>query len=530
MELFARCEGRGYFLRRSEASVVESSGDLSRGGVMGKFTERQARPSVGPMSTVRPMPTHEGGYGYERDAKSELFLLAAANMVGERTFYEDPRARDPRYVSLIHQVTKADPAWMAQLVPFLRERMLMRSASVVMAAEYVAAGGPGGRKVVAESLQRPDEPAEMLAYWMAEHGRSVPKPVKRGVADAVTRMYTEKAALKYDGTGRAWRMGDVIELVHPKPKAPWQGALYRWLLDRRRRVVETPKELAIIRGVEAWEKAGYPLPLPEGVTWERLSSTRPMDRRAWEAVIPQMGLMALTRNLRNFDEVGISHAAVGLVMDRLRDAEEVRRSRQLPIRFYSAWKALGSLRWGTHLEHALVQSLSNVPELPGRTLILVDLSGSMFSGMSDRSKVERWELAAVFGTALALRCEQANLVWFSNESGEVPIRPSVLRMVEGMGNLGGGGTYTFHALQRHFNDHDRIVILTDEQAHDAGDFQLPDVPIYTFNLAGYRPAHLADDVKGRYTFGGLSDAAFLLLPILEARRRGEWPHLVKAAA
>lgn len=501
---------------------------------MGKFTERQARPTTGPMTTVGPMPTHEGGYGYERDAKSELFLLAAANMVGERTFYEDPTTRDPRYVNLIHQATKEDPTWVAALVPFLRERMLMRSASVVMAAEYVAAGGRAGRKVVAEALKRPDEPAEMLAYWMSEHGRSVPKPVKRGVADAVTRMYTEKAALKYDGTGRAWRMGDVIKLVHPRPKAPWQGALYRWLLDRRRRDVETPKELAIIRGVEAWEEARFPLPLPEGVTWERLSSTRPMDRTAWEAVIPQMGLMALTRNLRNFDEAGISDAAVDLVSDKLRDPEEVRRSRQLPIRFYSAWKALGSLRWGTHLEHALQLSLSNVPELPGRTLILVDLSGSMFSGMSDRSKVQRWELAAVFGAALMQRCAEGDLVWFSDTSDVLvhktagPQPYSVLRTVESMQNLGGGGTYTFHALQRHVSNHNRIVILTDEQAHDAGDFPLPDVPIYTFNLAGYRPAHLADGQKGRYTFGGLSDAAFLLLPILEAHRRGEWPHLQAA--
>ena len=34
------------------------------------------------------MFTHEGGVGYAREPRSELFLLAATNMVGEDTFYE----------------------------------------------------------------------------------------------------------------------------------------------------------------------------------------------------------------------------------------------------------------------------------------------------------------------------------------------------------------------------------------------------------------------------------------------------------
>ena len=66
----------------------------------------------------------------------------------------------------------------------------MRSAAIVMAAEYVAAGGANGRAVIAAALQRPDEPAEMLGYWFTTHGRNVPMPVKRGVADAVRRLYT----------------------------------------------------------------------------------------------------------------------------------------------------------------------------------------------------------------------------------------------------------------------------------------------------------------------------------------------------
>src|SRR5438270_13813140 len=111
--------------------------------------------------------------------------------------------------------------------------MRMRWAPIVMAAEDVAAGGVHGRAVVDAALQRADEPAEMLGYWMTRHGRNVPMPIKRGVADAARRLYNERAALRYDGLSRQIRMADVIELVHPSPRDERQSALFKFLLDRR---------------------------------------------------------------------------------------------------------------------------------------------------------------------------------------------------------------------------------------------------------------------------------------------------------
>ncbi|GAA3439101.1 hypothetical protein [Kutzneria kofuensis] len=46
-----------------------------------------------------------------------------------------------------------------------------------------------------------------------------------------------------------------------------------------------------------------------------------------------------------------------------------------------------------------------------------------------------------------------------------------------------------------------------------------DVPVYTWNLAGYEFGH----TEGRFTFGGLSDAAFGMVPLLEAGEREVWP-------
>ena len=70
-----------------------------------------------------------------------------------------------------------------------------------------------------------------------------------------------------------------------------------------------------------------------GFSWERLSGWLPggMDAEAWEMVIPSMGVMALVRNLRNFDEAGISERAVDDVITRITDAGEVARGPTVPV-------------------------------------------------------------------------------------------------------------------------------------------------------------------------------------------------------
>ena len=84
---------------------------------MAKFNIFRARPAgTSPVATA-PAPsgrTYEGGDGYARDTKSELFLLAVSNM-GEDTFYESAGQRDNRFAQLVHAAALADPEWTARL-------------------------------------------------------------------------------------------------------------------------------------------------------------------------------------------------------------------------------------------------------------------------------------------------------------------------------------------------------------------------------------------------------------------------------
>ncbi|MGW2519507.1 TROVE domain-containing protein [Streptomyces sp. NPDC001617] len=523
---------------------------------MARFNTKgaKAQPTSRVTSTGRVLRTYEGGRGRERDARSELFLLAIANFVSQKTFYETGADRDDRFARLVRKLAVEDPNWTAGLLGWLRGEGNLRTASIVGAAEYVkarldagATDGPANRLVVASVLQRPDEPGELLAYWTALYGRNVPKPVKRGVADAVRRLYSGKSLLKYDTAAKGYRFGDILNLVHaaPDPDKPWQGELFQYALDRRHnpdtalppassRVLTAHRELMALpvaeRRAVVTSASGAERLAEAGMTWEALAGwlQGPMDKEAWESVIPSMGAMALVRNLRNFDQAGVSDEVAAQVAARISDPAEVARSRQFPFRYLAAYQHAPSLRWSYPLEQALGHSLAHVPALPGRTLILVDRSGSMWARLSDRSELNRADAAAIFGTALALRAAQADLVEFGTTSRRLPFREgeSVLKILDRFGDL--GGTDTTSAIRSHYRGQDRVLIVTDEQYafnhHGDPTEQVPaSVPVYTWNLAGYRAGHGPSGQANRHTFGGLGDAAFRMVPLLEAGRDADWP-------
>jgi len=618
---------------------------------MAKFNTGKTRAAVSSPVTTEATPsttTHEGAAGYLRDEKSELFLLAVSNMVGEDSFYEKAGARDARYAGLVRRVAVADPAWIRDFLTWLRGEGNMRSAPLVGAAEAVKArldagvnGEVTSRSIVDAVLQRADEPGEMLAYWTSTFGRKIPKPVKRGVADAVRRLYTEYNLLKYDTDSKGFRFGDVIDLVHPRPRerqgtryptitevvhrhgadpaevevrlrrraetirdglpddtyiklgtaefmrtpmpsltdgwrartvaqaigiptnallnemttgkappAPWQGHLFQYALDRRHnRDNPIPAELTTVTANAAarrYAAEGDFSPLLDaealryaGMTWEdvlSLAGSKLDKRKLWEAIIPSMGYMALLRNLRNFDEAGVSDEVAGRVIAKFTDPDEVARSRQLPFRFFSAYRAAPSLRWGHALDTALTLATRNIPAFTGRTLVLVDTSASMTGGaISAKSTVTPAMAAALFGVSLAARGNAVDLVGFANGTFRHPVGKgaSVLREIDNFvkrtGEVG-HGTEIAASLRATYAGHERVVVISDMQTfHDyRGDVTsaVPaHVPMYGFNLGGYRPAAMPAGTGNRHEIGGMSDATFRMIPLLEAGRNADWPWL-----
>lgn len=544
---------------------------------MSKFNTTSVRSATGRgfvESTGEATTNHNGGEAFVRSDKSELFLAAVSDFGGEQTFYESAGSRSDRIIALAHKVAVADPDWYAKFVSWLRREANLRSISLMLGMEgakaLIKAGIPGGRALVSSVILRADEPGEALGYWMSTYGRKVPSAVKRGVADAVVRSYSEFSLGKYDTASKGFRFGDVIRLVHPTPATPLQADLFKFAIERRMDSSAKAPE-SLVMADKRKQLLGLPkaelrkLVLSEegtsklkeaGLTWENVAGEIGLDAKTWEALIPTMGYMALLRNLRNFEEAGVSDKVLDKVADRIANPEQVAKSRQLPFRFLSAYLATSgtssahidryagyyesrnirsseSLRFSYPLEKALNASLKNVPSLKGNTLILVDRSGSMWGSPSKNTQMNFADSAAIFGTALALRAEQATLVQFGDSSEKIEFSKnssvlSVFNKFKGM-----GGTRTADAIKKHLRpEHTRVVIVTDEQYAYSGYYGNPadvvpkSVPLYTWNLVGYK----AGGVSGhnRITFGGLTDQSFGMIELLEAGRDAAWPWETKS--
>jgi hypothetical protein len=170
----------------------------------------------------------------------------------------------------------------------------------------------------------------------------------------------------------------------------------------------------------------------------------------------------------------------------------------------------------------------------------------MDSTMSEHGTLKRWDVAAMFGIALAKTSPGVELHSYSsgrsasggwggayglNTMHFIPAKGAdtlsqLVRWVKEGYNIG-GGTPTMEAMSKLFNGHDRVILLTDE-GHDyssvgmVGDAIPADVPLYTFNLAGYKAAGTKSTVN-RHTFGGLNDQAFKLVNLIEDGTAGNWP-------
>ena len=136
----------------------------------------------------------------------------------------------------------------------------------------------------------------------------------------------------------------------------------------------------------------------------------------------------------------------------------------------------------------------------------------------------------MLAAALARRGENVRVVAFDNRMEDVKVTSAdLLRVVDQM-PAARGGTYTPDAVayaHKKGEKYDRIIILTDEQytggsVDNALDTYAPGVPVFTWNLAGYRTAQM-EAREGRWTFGGLSDKGFQMIPLLERGIGQSWP-------
>lgn len=351
-----------------------------------------------------------------------------ACMLWENGYYESGVSVADRIVELAAQVT---PRELADLAIEARMVHNLRHVSLLLLCALAKHGGRIVGDTIMHVVSRADEPAELLSLYWKDGKRPISKQMKLGLARALRKFSAHQLA-KYNRDS-AIKLRDVLFLVHAKPKDNVQAEVWKHLVNG---TLKTPD------------------------TWEVALSGGADKRATWERMLREgsLGYLALLRNLRNMTDVGVDSGLIrDAIIARKNGAEKV-----LPFRYVAAARACPQME--PALDQALCEAIGELPPLAGRTLVLVDVSGSMDHPLSAKSDLKRIDAAA---TLASLIHGDLRVLSFSNELVEVPPRrgmagvDAVIRSQRHGGTALAAAVATVSALP-----HDRLIVITDEQATD----------------------------------------------------------------
>jgi 60 kDa SS-A/Ro ribonucleoprotein len=400
--------------------------------------------------------THEGARGRRFTPEMELRRALMNCLLWEDQFYEDGVAIADRIRTLVVQV---EPARVAALAIEAREKMKLRHAPLLVVREM--ARHEKHRVLVADTLasviQRPDEMTDLLAiYWADALGpmqqrkrQPVSAQIKKGLARALTKFDAYQLA-KYDRDG-AVRIRDVLFLVHAKPKDADQAKVWKQLVDGE-------------------------LVSPD--TWEVSLSSGKDKRATFERLIAEnkLGGLALLRNLRLMQKAEVPRKTVADAIAAMRT------DRILPYRFITAARYAPDFE--PEVESAMLKSIKSYARLPGRTRLLIDVSGSMFAPLSAQSEMMRAEAAC--GLAILARevCDEVEIFTFSQGVAKVPPRRGFALRDAIINSQPHSSTFLGKAVTEIDRKGDRLIVFTDEQSHDQ--VVNPKGRGYMVNVASYQ--------------------------------------------
>src|SRR5579864_2465243 len=377
--------------------------------------------------------THEGAPARHISTELQLRRSVLACMLWESQFYEDGVEIAGRIAELVPKVAAEN---VAALAVEAREKMKLRHAPLLLVREM--ARHATHRGLVAETLarviQRADELAEFVAIYWKDGRVPLSAQVKKGLAAAFPK-FDEYALAKYDRGGPI-KLRDVLFLSHAKPRDEAQAETWKRLI------------------------AGE-LTTPD--TWEVALSSGAGKREAWERLLREqkLGALALLRNLRNMREAGVDEDLVLAALGSMSTA------RVLPFRFLAA--ARYAQQWEETLEQAMLKCVAGQGKLAGKTIVLVDVSGSMTAPLSRRSEMQCTD--AAYGLAVLLReiGEKVSVFSFSDDLVEVPTRRGFALRDAIDASQRHNSTQLGKAVEslNQKEKYDRLIVISDEQAHDS---------------------------------------------------------------
>ena len=384
-----------------------------------------------------------GHVAYAMDDKSKLVSQVLTTFFGEPKYYGDTSGE---LMETACRILDEDPKFVSNLAVYARKEMHLRSVSHALTALLAKheKGKSYVKKTAAGVIERPDDVTEILACYLGLFGKPIPNALKKALGAALGRFDAYQLS-KYSGGNKSVKFRDVLRLAHPVPANAEQEKLFGMVLTDT---------------------------LPVAERWETELSAQGNTREIWEKLIAEdkLGYMAMLRNLRNILKADPKN--LDEVYKKLSDRERILHSKQLPFRFFSAYREICGLPCCTSkaldvLETAVECSTENLPELSGKTVVAIDTSGSMVTPISRNSAVTCADVARLLAVLVARLCEDSIVYTFDTRIEQATFSRKG-GMIETAMHIPvkGGGTDLTLPLEKMLANRifaDRLILLSDNE-------------------------------------------------------------------
>lgn len=436
---------------------------------------------------LKPAPKFDtaqlaGGSGALAARQSNVSLLrraVLANLLWEDVAYMDGEKvanEIKRLIPLCPAIDVYNIALEARLMQKLRHTPIFIAVEMCKYPEHKMFV----KDLLPNIITRADMLTDFLAIYWKDGKKPIANQVKKGLALAFHNFNEYKLA-KYDREA-AIKLRDVMFLVHAKPRNQYEQELFKKVADR----TLTPPE-----------------------TWEVMLSRGEDKKATWTKLITEkkIGGLAMLRNIANMQRAGVDRKTIQEGLANLKS------SMLLPLDFWKA--ARMNPEFDRDIEDAMIEAYKNLPKLPGRTLFIVDVSGSMGCLTSGKSQFNRMDQACAMAILAANQCEDYELVATAGNDGtrvqasewiQYPKRGFALapQIMNTRIRISGGGIFTRQCLEwckDKFKDKkfDRIIIFSDSQDCDYPEKRIPK-PFGTYNYIVDVSAHTRGvNYKGVWT-------------------------------
>lgn len=432
-----------------------------------------------------------GGIGFKPSKELELAAVLLTTLGSDKYYM----SKEELFDQLDRLISECDNLFCAKAIVFARKQFGMRTIShyaTSVLAKYIS-GEVWAKNFYNAVVNRPDDMTEIVACHLSRK-QKITNAMRKGFAEALGR-FDGYALAKYRCENNEVKLVDVVNICHPKETEKNAGAITKLIHGE-------------LKSFDTWESelsaVGDDVDAKKSV-WRRLLAEN------------KLGYFALLRNIRNIITLGDPNLKND-VLTALLNEDAIRKSLVLPFRFSTAYKELAKIDADAmrQISRACEIACSNVPKLPGKTLVALDVSGSM-SFVAD--------VASLFAAVL-VKSNDCDIIRFSEAAEYMNVNSddSIMTIKECL-RFAGGGTNFIDIFNVADKKYDRVILLSDMQAwmdryvspsaayNDYKRKFNPDCKMYSIDLSGYGTLQLPE--KNTYCLAGFSEKIFDIMKYFE---------------